>query len=276
MDRTYIQNENGGTGMSETGRSQRLAGFATADWKPHHAIGSVPYLNARPLHWIIQEPITFLEPNQLVVELARGRLQAALVPVVEVLENAGAYHIVDGVAIGSLNSVYSVVLVHALPVVRLKTVAFDPASKTSNLLIRVLLQKYYRLNPRYVSPDKPAEGRLIIGDPAIAYRRAHPDERYLDLAQSWHAHTGLPFVFAVWAVRRDAPDAEGLAKNLRAAAKAGLAARGEIARSHFEFRYLTEHLYYYLGNPQKKAISAFASDLVEIGDLARKPELSYI
>jgi chorismate dehydratase len=262
--------------MSNTGRSQRLPGFAAADWKPDHAIGSVPYLNARPLHWTIQEPVTFLEPSQLVVELAAGRLQAGLVPVVEALENADTYHIVDGVAIGSLNSVYSVVLVHMLPIVRLKTVALDPASKTSNLLIRVLLQKYYRVSPRYVSPDEPAEGQLIIGDPAIAYRQSHPDERYLDLAQSWHAHTGLPFVFAVWAVRRDAPDAESLAKNLRAAAKAGLAARGEIAHNHFEFRYLTDHLYYHLGNPQKKAISVFASNLVEIGQLAKNPELSYI
>src|SRR5580658_74484 len=106
--------------MSDTVRSQRLPGFA-ADLKPHHAIGSVPYLNARPLHWTIQEPVTFLEPSQLVVELAAGRLQAGLVPVVEALENADIYHVVDGVAIGALNSVYSVVLVHALPVVRLKT-----------------------------------------------------------------------------------------------------------------------------------------------------------
>ncbi len=262
--------------MSTTGRSQRLPGFADVDVKLHHAIGSVPYLNARPLHWTIQDPVAFLEPSQLVVELGAGRLQAALVPVVEVLENSDAYHIVSGVAIGSLNSVYSVVLVHGLPVVRLKAIALDPASKTSNLLIRVLLEKYHRIRPRYVSPDDPADGQIIIGDPAIAYRQSHPDERYLDLAQSWHAHTGLPFVFAVWAVRRDTPDATGLAKNLRAAAMAGLAARGEIARSTFEFRYLTENLYYHLGPPQRKAIASFASDLVEIGCLAKNPELSYI
>jgi chorismate dehydratase len=275
-NRRYQKNESEGFSLSTTGRSQRLPGFSDVDLKIHHAIGSVPYLNARPLHWTIREPVAFLEPSQLVTELAAGKLQAALVPVVEVLENAHAYHIVNGVAIGSLNSVYSVVLVHTLAIARLKTVALDPASKTSNQLIRVLLEKYYRLTPRYVSPDEPAEGQLIIGDPAIAYRQSHPDERYFDLAQSWHAHTGLPFVFAVWAIRRDAPDAEGLAKNLRAAARAGLAARGDIARSHFEFCYLTEHLYYHLGNPQKKAISTFAADLVEIGCLAKNPELSYI
>jgi len=243
---------------------------------PNWTLGSVPYLNARPLHWTIKDPVVFLEPSKLALELADGRLQAGLVPLVHVLENSADYHIVNGIAIGSLNSVYSVVLTHTVPVVRLKTVALDPASETSNLLLRVLLQKYYRINPRYVSPDEAADGRLIIGDPAISYRQSHPDERYLDLAQSWHAHTGLPFVFAVWAVRRDAPDAAGLAKNLRAAATAGLAARREIARNQFEYRYLTEYLYFYLNDPQKKAIAAFASDLVEIGRLKTNPTLSYI
>lgn len=241
-----------------------------------HQLGSVPYLNARPLTHAIAEPILLMEPSKLSVELAEGRLQAALIPIVEVLENADAYHIVDGFGIGTLNSVYSVVLVHTMAIVRLRTIALDPASKTSNQLVRVLLEKYYQLTPTYVSQDEPADGQLIIGDPAITYRQSHPDERYLDLGQSWHSHTGLPFVFAVWAVRRDAPNTAVLAKNLRAAARAGLHARHDIARTHFEYRYLTEHLYYHLGEPQKKAISAFASNLVEIGHLANKPELSYI
>ncbi|MCE0499710.1 MAG: menaquinone biosynthesis protein [Methylacidiphilales bacterium] len=243
---------------------------------PACILGSVPYLNARPLTRTIREPVTLLEPNQLAIELAAGRIQAALAPLVEVLENADSYHIVDGYAIGSLLSVYSVVLAHVIPVVRLKTVALDPASKTSNHLLRVLLQKYYRLDPVYVSPGETAEGRLLIGDPAIAYRQSNPNERYLDLAQSWHAHTGMPFVFAVWAVRRDAPDPAALAHKLRLAARSGLAARHEIARTPFEHRYLTDHLYYRLEDPQKKAISAFAADLVEIGRLASCPKLSYI
>ena len=244
--------------------------------KTPHLLGSVPYLNARPLHWMIQEPVQFLEPFALADELAEGRLQAGLVPLFSVLENPALYHILDGYAIGALNSVYSVYLAHQLPVVRLKTIALDPASRTSNHLIRVLLEKYYRIRPEYVSPDGPAEGQVMIGDPAIAYRQSHPDERYLDLAQSWHAHTGLPFVFAVWAIRRDAHDAAGIASTLRAAAVEGLAQRHAIAQSRFEFRYLTEHLYYHLNKPQKRAIDQYATDLVELNLLAQRPELSYI
>ena len=239
-------------------------------------LGSVPYLNARPLHWTIHEPVTFLDPNVLAAELAANRLHAGLIPIYSILENAAAYHVVDGYAIGSLNIVYSVIMSHVVPVVRLKTVALDPASRTSNHLVRVLLEKYYRINPIYVSPDEPADGQVMIGDPAIAYRQSHQGERYLDLSQSWHSHTGLPFVFAAWAIRRDAPDTKGIAKKLRAAAVTGLADRANIARNHFEYRYLTDNLYYHLGPAQKRAISTFASDLTELGLLAHRPELSYI
>ncbi len=239
-------------------------------------LGSVPYLNARPLHWTIKEPVTFLEPRALSVELKEGRLQAGLVPLFSVLENADIYHVVDKIGIGSLNTVYSVVMAHGLPVVRVKTVALDPASRTSNHLIRVLLEKYYRIKPIYVSPDEPADGQVMIGDPAIAYRQAHPDERYLDLAQSWHSHTGLPFVFAVWAVRRDAPDTKGIARMLRTAAADGLADRSSIAKNKFEARYLNENLYYHVGPQQKRGMDRYALDLYEMGLLAHRPALSYI
>jgi predicted solute-binding protein len=239
-------------------------------------LGSVPYLNARPLHWTLAEPVTFLEPHLLAVELAEGRLDAGLVPIYSILENAGAYHIADGYAIGSLNIVYSVILAHSIPVVRIKTVALDPASRTSNHLVQVLLQKYFRISPRYVSAGEPADAQVIIGDPAIAYRQAHPDGRFLDLAQTWHSHTGLPFVFAAWAIRRDAPDPKGIAKELRAAGSSGLVERPSMAKTKFEHRYLYEHLYYHLGAPQKRAIDQFAADLTELGLLASRPELSYI
>ena len=239
-------------------------------------LGSVPYLNARPLHWTIPEPVTFLEPNVLSHELIEGRLHAGLVPIYTILNHADLFHVADGYAIGSLNIVYSVVLAHSIPVVRLKTVALDPASRTSNHLVQVLLQKYYRITPQYVSADTPADAQVMIGDPAIAYRQSHPDERYLDLSQSWHTYTGLPFVFAAWAIRRDAPDAQGIARELRAAGSTGLFERSSMAKTKFEHRYLYEHLYYHLGAPQKRAIDRFAADLHEIGLLATKPELSYI
>jgi chorismate dehydratase len=46
------------------------------------------------------------------------------------------------------------------------------------------------------------DAALVIGDPALQIDRS----RYVtyDLAEEWIRHTGKPFVFAFWAVRREA------------------------------------------------------------------------
>jgi predicted solute-binding protein len=119
---------------------------------------------------------------------------------------------------------------------------------------------------------------VIIGDRAIQYRQQNPGAKYLDLAAEWNRWTGLPFVFAVWAIRREAfAHAPKLADELRAAAKSGLAARNEIAgKDAFRLKYLTEHLYYGMGPEQKEAIRYFAENLVKLGKLEKIPFLEYV
>jgi len=240
-------------------------------------VGSVPYLNARPLTRFIASPIAKLEPKKLAAELRAGKLDVALVPLMEVLESpANTYRIVDGLAIGSERAVYSVYLNYSVPLAKIKTVALDPASKTSVELARVILGKFHRLKPRYVAPGEPADAQLLIGDPAITHRQAHPEQNYLDLATAWREHTGLPFVFAVWAVRLPYWKARSLAGQLRTAGRLGLSWRDAIAHTPFERQYLTEHLCYDLGPRQKKAIEKFAETLVQTERLATTPKLSYI
>jgi chorismate dehydratase len=249
-------------------------------------VGSVPYLNAKPLTRFIASPITRLEPSALAAELHAGNLDAALVPLVEVLEAPeGIYRVVNGLAIGSERAVFSVYLNYGVPLAKIKTVALDPASKTSVELARLVLEKFHHLKPRYVSTDEPADAQLLIGDPAIAYRQAHPEQNYLDLATAWREHTGLPFVFAVWALRGAALKiwpltlsrltAGSVPDLLRRAGKQGIAWRDAIARNPFERKYLTEHLCYDLGPRQKKAIALFSDMLAQTGRLAREPKISY-
>lgn len=240
-------------------------------------VGSVPYLNAKPLTRFIASEVTKIEPIQLAAELRADKLDVALVPLMEVLESpADMYRVVDGLAIGSERSVFSVYLNYSVPLAKIKTVALDPASKTSVELARLVLSKFHRLKPTYVSPDEPADAQVLIGDPAISHRQAHPEQNYLDLATAWRENTGLPFVFAVWAVRLPYWKARSVAGQLRSAGKLGLSWRDAIARTPFERQYLTEHLCYDLGPRQKKAIERFAEILVQTGRLTTDPKLSYI
>lgn len=193
-------------------------------------------------------------PAQLAQWLRAGEVEAALVPVVEAIENP-IYWLVDGVAIGCDGPVYSVILTLTKPLEQVRTVALDAASKTSVRLMQLLLERHYGLTPQYVPDGTPADAQLRIGDPAIAFRHAHPDHPLLDLGEAWKAATGLPFVFAVWALRT--PD-QKLADRLREAAHAGLQRRHELAAEPWQYRYLTESIQYQLGEPQRQAIAQFA------------------
>jgi chorismate dehydratase len=240
-------------------------------------VGSVPYLNAKPLTRFVASPIARVEPSQLAKDLHDGKLDVALVPLMEVLESpADTYRVVDKLAIGSERHVFSVYLNYSVPLAKIKTVKLDPASKTSVELARLVLEKFHHLKPHYVSTDEPTDAQLLIGDPAIAYRQAHPEQNYLDLATAWREHTGLPFVFAAWAVRLPFWKARSVASQLRAAGRLGLSWRDAIARTPFERQYLTEHLCYDLGARQKKAITLFSEMLAQTGRIAAAPKISYV
>lgn len=240
-------------------------------------IGSVPYLNAKPLTYALGSSVMNLEPSRLASELRAGNLDLALVPLMEVLEAPeGTYRVANDIAIGAERAVYSVYLNHAVPLARIKTVSFDPASRTSVELARLVLEKFYHLKVRYVKPDENADAQLLIGDPAITYRQAHPEQKYLDLAGAWREFTQLPFVFAVWAIRLPFWRAFWTARHLRHAKKIGMACRPLIAQNAFERQYLAKHLHYDLGPAQKRSIALFAEMLAQSGRIPTSHPLKYI
>src|SRR5271170_2086833 len=168
-------------------------------------IGSVSYLNAAPLTRGIESGIIFATPARLAEMLRRDELDAALVSVTEVLFN-DRYDILDGIAIASLGEVYSVLLAHIKPLEEAKEIFCDTASLTSVNLLKVLLAE------RGLKPEfKPLENYeaaaekdfvLLIGNPAIDFQRAPHVHEIFDLGSAWFELTSLPFVFAVWALRR--------------------------------------------------------------------------
>lgn len=243
-------------------------------------LGTVPYLNAAPLVYGLEdgngsESLVRLPPAALADELAAGNLDAALVPIAEFLLHAEDYVLVEGAAIASRGPVYSVILAHNRPLHDIRSVALDPDSRTSVLLTRALLELGRGRRVDYYLPGLPADARLIIGDPAIAYRRDNPIRPVIDLGDLWQNWTGLPFVYAGWAIRRESATPE-LADRLRAAKRAGLAARPQIAADAEELHYLTEHIRYDLGSDEKAGLLQFAGYLVELGVLAKIPAITWI
>jgi len=243
-------------------------------------IGCVPYLNARPL--IRGLRVDLATPAMLSARFAAGRYDAALLPVYEILRLRRP-RVADGFGICSLGPVRSVVVAHRQPLDRVPEIVLDPASRTSENLLRVLLAMRFGLSPQLVdsSPD-PLAARLIIGDPAINFQKGmDPAWHILDLGREWTDWTCLPFVFAAWVLGESAP--EETPDLLRAAACAGLAAREEIASGEPDpaaaLDYLTLAIRHPLCGPEKFAIQKFRTLLLACGLLpamAGDQELTWV
>ena len=228
-------------------------------------VGSVGALNAVPLTRGLEEQVVYATPARLAEMLQKDELDAALVSVVEVLFN-DRYDVLDGVAIACLGEVKSVIVAHRKPLEEAREIFCDTASLTSVQLLRVLLAE------RGIRPEfKPLPGydlanlpdyALLIGDTALDLSLAPHEHNIWDLGAAWCELTKLPFVFAVWALRRGVENRE-LRRCLKEAHDFGLDTLDSIIRTSekytYDFRkdYLGWHIHYHLGTDEKRGLARF-------------------
>jgi len=242
----------------------------TADFPSGLRIGCVPYLNARPLVWGIEGCVQFDVPSVLSDRFSAGDLDVALLPVFEVLRLPAAL-VVDGLSISARGPVRSVMVAHRAPLGETPEIILDPDSRSSSNLLRLLLGGYFQSPARLVSSSTdPDCARLMIGDPALSFRRDAPKGWILtDLSEAWHQWTGRPFVFAVWVIAAAVAHAAPVAEVLRRVAGRGLATRAEIAAAfpdpESSLDYLTHAIRFDLGDAEKSAIASFRDALVSYG-----------
>ncbi len=228
-------------------------------------IGSVPYLNAAPLTRDLPGELIFAPPSKLAEMLRRDELDVALVSVTEVLLN-DRYDVLDGVAIASLGEVYSVILAHKKPLAEATEIFCDTASLTSVNLLKVLLAER-GLRPEFKPLENYAVAKekdfvLLIGDQAIEFQRTPHSHEIFDLGSAWTELANLPFVYAVWALRRGVENKE-LRGELRAAKRFGMDTLDYLIENRPEFDvdfrrdYFEWHIHYHLAEDEKRAIAKF-------------------
>jgi len=236
-------------------------------------VGSVEYLNAVPLTRSIEDQVTFATPARLAELLRRDELDAALVSITEVLLN-DRYDILDGIAIASLGEVFSVLLAHKKPLEEAKEIFCDTASLTSVNLLKVLLAER-GLKPEFKPLENYKEAKkkdfvLLIGDRAIDFQRASHKHEIFDLGAAWFELTNLPFVYAVWALRRGVEN-KALRRVLRETKHFGIETLDVIIRNHpaynLDFRkdYLGWQVHFHLGSDEKRGIAKFCELLLKHG-----------
>jgi chorismate dehydratase len=247
-------------------------------------IGCVKYLNARPLIRGWPGEVDFDHPSALCKRLADGELDVALVSSFEFLRNP-IYRIVDDVSISSDGPVYSVVVAHRGDISEIQEIELDPASQTAVNLLRCLHAEV-GFKPRLIRRNtgvssagaksiSARRAQLLIGDQAIRFRESHAGEfRFWDLGEQWKKLIGLPFVYALWLIRPEVPNAKTIANRLRALRNENLANLDELIsevvagvadpgdRKEFDHQfcatYYRAHLRFSFGEEEKEGLRAFA------------------
>lgn len=171
-------------------------------------VGAVNYLNTKPLiegltDFAPEIDLSLDLPSRLADQLAGGELEVGLIPVVEYLR-AGEYGLVPNCGISSRGPVLSVTVFSRVPWDEIRSVSLDEGSRTSAALTKVLLDRpgllYRQLPIDIPADDVSTDAVLLIGDRAMKACLPGFEFSY-DLGQEWFDRTGLPMVFAVWAVR---------------------------------------------------------------------------
>jgi chorismate dehydratase len=199
-------------------------------------VGHIQFLNCLPIYWglvrsgaLLDLELTKDTPDNLNQLLVEGALDIGPISLIEYLRNAEQLLLLPDIAVGSDGPVLSVDLVSQRPLAELdgRPVALGSTSRTSVLLAQMWLREVHQVVPDYFScpPDLTAmmleaDAAVVIGDVALraTYEGASRGLDVHDLGQAWRSWTGLPMVFAVWAVRRQfAADNPGIVKEVHAA-----------------------------------------------------------
>jgi chorismate dehydratase len=253
-------------------------------------IGCVSYLNAKPLIDGLEAAgaaVRYDVPGRLLEALETGAVDVALCPIIDYYRAASPLELVPAGGIGCAGPTLTVRLFSRVPLAEVTRVNGDSDSHTSVALLKVLMAERFGRSVEVVSydarngsgtgelaetsqsaeSDQP-EAVLLIGDKVVT---AAPDSRRypftLDLGATWHAMTGLPFVFAAWLARPEAAlgDWPSRLEQTRRANQRRLETIVEqYATAHGwpvdqARRYLTSILQYEIDEPQLAGVRHFAS-----------------
>ncbi len=270
---------------------------------PGLRISAISFLNTAPLMWDFEHgdagrdfQIEYTIPSACAAALAANQADIGIIPAFTYAQIPGLV-ILPNIAIASKDRVRSILLISKMPVEQVRSIATDTSSRTSVALLQILFTKLWG-GPRRLTPHAPNlaamlrdhDAALLIGDAALQVR-VEGGQYVYDLAHEWRELTGLPFVFAFWAVRLDALDRTlpglNLGKQFQQSRDHGLQpANLEVIAKEWSPRvglseaevvsYLTQNIQYYLDRESHAGLRLFLQYAQEIGLIPVVPELRFL
>ena len=182
-------------------------------------VGHIQFLNCLPLYYglVKSEALLDLElvkgtPTELNNLLISGKLDISPISSIEYARHHESLLLFPEFTVSSDGEVKSILLLSRSPIENLsgKKVALTTTSATSQVLVKLILSRGYKVEPEYIAckPDlgsmlAEAEAALLIGDIALRHYLDRQGMYLYDLGAEWKKLTGKKMVYAVWAVNRN-------------------------------------------------------------------------
>lgn len=206
---------------------------------PRLRIGRIPYANLFPIFHTLEHECDcssyeFVEgaPSRLNMLLRAGKVDLSPSSSIEFLRNPDLYGLIEGHSVSSRGPVGSILFFtdRKFDALDGTAVYVSSQSETSIGLLAVIARKFYGVECDLRISDYPQitdeRSFLLIGDDALRHWNAVSTGQgnegarmplVYDLGELWYRHTGLPFVFALWMVRKRSADADRLTEGRKPA-----------------------------------------------------------
>jgi aminodeoxyfutalosine synthase len=249
-------------------------------------IGQIPYLNSVPFYHHFEKrqfkalPVT---PRRMGVLSRNNQIDAGLFSLADYLNQKESLTPLP-YCIATRDQVKSVMLFsnHGWQELNNKVIGIIDDTATSVRLLRVLLEKKYGVKAELrrlhsgVNDYEGYDAVLLIGDEALRSQKFGLDkfELVYDLATEWYDWQKLPFVFAVWAVRKALPQQskdelatlihDSLAKGEVELERISQMHAGRIGLTGAEAEEYLEGFNYRMGEREWQAIEVFENLLASV------------
>jgi chorismate dehydratase len=266
-------------------------------------LGRIAYLNVLPIYFALEHifgengfHLVRGTPSELNALMRQGEVDLGSISAMEYGRGFRDYLLLPDLSISSKGAVGSVLLFSRVPFSRLdgRRIRVSAASASGAALVKVLMAELFEVQPHYQqgqladAPLADVAAVMAIGDEALRLSAAGILPFELDLGQAWQELTGLPFVFGVWAVRRDfagaRPEATAALHRLLLRSRdwglGSLAELSRIAAAPFgmapaKILAYFHQLNYSLDSEHEEGLATFFNYLYNLGELAEEPELNY-
>ncbi|MBI5471637.1 MAG: aminofutalosine synthase MqnE [Ignavibacteriae bacterium] len=251
-----------------------------------NVIGKIPYLNSVPFYSHFEKRqfrMLPVAPRRMGMLSEKGQIDAGLFSLMDFISQEETLEMM-GWCIATRDQVKSVMLFSNEGWRDLdgKTIGITDDTATSVILLKVLLEKKYGVRARFerlhagVNDYTKFDAVLLIGDEALRCNKTGLNgfELVFDLAKEWYDWQKLPFVFAVWAMKKSLDEltkeelkkilSNALAKSEERLASVGELHGRQIGLAAEATREYLEGFNYRLGEREREAMGRFRELIEEL------------